>query len=948
MSGRMRHGGWYAAVLVGVLTLAAQPALAEETEPEATDPVPEVACADHASTEAEAAVIAEACDQEVQVTDLLTEWDTVVAQPDGTMRLDISTGATRTRVSGEWAPIDTSIQAGPDGLAVVSPAMPMRFSDGTDGMPLATIERDGHVLSMDAPFDLPPPTVDDNQITYPQVLPGVDLIVTAHPDGTGFSEVLRVEGPEAAANPELARIDFPIQTSDGIEIEPADGYFTAVGGEGEEVFVSPVPVMWDSADDVLVPKKRGLDGLSGPSEDRTVAPQDGDTVVEMPIEVTDAAIAITPDAEVLADADTAWPVYIDPGISGNRHEWTMIQSGYPDTASRYMFTPDEGVGRCSVGYGCSRESIFRLAWEYNDMGAVGALDPSDVISATFRVFGSHSWSCTPTGVGVYRTYGISAGTTWNNYASSWGALIAGASVAHKPSCGNARWLEFDVTPLAHEMASKNLSSMVIGMAAFDEGNMANSWKRYGWDAQLSIEYNRAPVVTAMSIANPSAPCVRGADRPVIRSATPTIRATVVDPDGQNVAVNYGVYTHPGRQLLAKHATAAMGSGGSGAYTVPAGVLKHGGIYEVHSQGNDTYGRWGPGLICEFEVDLVAPNVPPVVHVEPGEAASYVEDRVNGGVGQRGRFGFTSGGITDVVGFKYSFDSDALNNQVGWDNWTPVYFTPTTAGTHRLYVQSVDRAGWTSPVKVYRFSVGFPGREGAWSFDEGTGTVAGDGTGNGNHLSVVGTDMWGPGMLADLAGVDTDHGMVVDADGEGAMIETPMIATNESFTVMAMVKPSVVDGTPRTVASQDGADTSAFTLGLRKGAGCTAASGCWTFGMPTSDSATAPRAEATANAPVAADEWVHLTAIHDAASKTVRLYTCDPLDPAQPSGAPATAPFTATWNGAGALRLGLGRTGVSTSEFYRGTIDDVRVFKGVVDEDAIWRTCHAEGAYAALR
>src|SRR5262249_13673270 len=63
----------------------------------------------------------------------------------------------------------------------------------------------GRTLSWTFPFNLPVPVSHDATATYAEVLPGVDLQVTATDQG-GFSGVLVVKNPGAAANPALASL----------------------------------------------------------------------------------------------------------------------------------------------------------------------------------------------------------------------------------------------------------------------------------------------------------------------------------------------------------------------------------------------------------------------------------------------------------------------------------------------------------------------------------------------------------------------------------------------------------------------------------------------------------------------------------------------------------------------------------------------------------------------
>jgi hypothetical protein len=256
---------WFSGVTActgaALVVVGAVPATAGDAELQ-TDV--EGVCAEQAADAAAAVRVAETCDVEVEVVSERTPWDTVFATPDGLTRVETSATAVRTDVNGAWEQIDTTVVESAAGLEVVAPTFEMRFSDGTDpAEPLARIVKDGHELTFDVPFELTDPAVDGAQVTYPEVLEDVDLIVTVHEDGTGFSEVLRVATPEAAANPELAQLSFPVTTSEGLSVSSHDGGFEASDAAGDEVFTSPTPLMWDSATPTSsAPPSGGLSPLS--------------------------------------------------------------------------------------------------------------------------------------------------------------------------------------------------------------------------------------------------------------------------------------------------------------------------------------------------------------------------------------------------------------------------------------------------------------------------------------------------------------------------------------------------------------------------------------------------------------------------------------------------------------------------------------------------------------
>jgi hypothetical protein len=495
----LMSGGLTGAVLISglagspaVLAAGIEPPPGSETEVEVVDEEVDEALGE-----------AQGTGERVEVESARTEWDTLFAEPTGELTLESSVAAVRTRIgapAGGWRDIDVSLHAIPEGVAPAAPALPLVFSSGGEG-PLARIERDGHALELWWQDALPAPVVEGSQATYVNVLPDVDLVVSVFPDGTGFSEVLVVHTPEAAENPALAEFDLGLGTSSGTELVAGDsGGFELLDAAGGQVFVSPPAVMWDSSggldsdtaqDGFEIPGGDGLGSAVDVMTERSRQPLEGDRVAEVGTEISDGTISLVPDEEMLSDPGTTYPVFVDPSVSGSRNSWTMLQSAVPNSTAGYKFSGDEGMGRCEVALqsSCNVNNTKRLAWGF---GGLGVVRGADVSSATFSAYGAHSYSCTSKSVQVYRTDAIGSSSTWNN-KSGWGEsrLLTSRSVAHKPSCSNDRWIEWTVTSAA-QWAANNSDALYLGLRAANESSMPEGWKRYRYDAKLSITYNHQP------------------------------------------------------------------------------------------------------------------------------------------------------------------------------------------------------------------------------------------------------------------------------------------------------------------------------------------------------------------------------------------------------------------------------------------------------------------------
>ncbi|MBB2923529.1 VCBS repeat-containing protein [Cellulomonas cellasea] len=928
-----------ALALAGVVAAEGPPAVAA---PAAPRPAAVAPCAGEASEEAAAVALAQRCETEVEVVSARTEWNTTVALPDGTMRLDVSTAAVRTEASGEWAGVDNAVVAADGALAVASAVTPMTFSDGSGGEPFARIERDGHVLTFEMPFDLPKPTVDGAQLTYAEVLPGVDLVVTVNEDATGFSEVLRVESPEAAAHPDLADLRFAVATSEGIEVEAQDGGFVAADASGAAVFASPTPAMWDSS--APAPEASGAPDAAVGEElaegDPVVEPVGGEDVAALPAEVTADEVTVTPDAEMLESPETVWPVFIDPGVSGALNRRSAVRTVF---GTKYDFAGDEGVGLCSTASSSTCSSTFRsrLLYQFAGLQGIGDLEPGHVLGATFAVTGTHSYSCTPQPVTLYAVADFDAGTAYPG-GGYWNALHT-LNIAHRAGCAGGldpRRIEFNAIAQAQAVAAANTGLASFGIAA-DESSMAY-WKRYGWDASLSVVYNRPPNHPGEArTTTPESACVVGAGRPTLRSASPVLRARLSDPDGGNVHAKFDIVrADNGALVWDPPATPAQGSGAEHAVQVPA-TLGQGGPFQWRVRGIDDSGAVGPTAACEFNVDLTAP-VTPTVAAMAGQAAVYAEDAMRGGVGVPGLFTFGWSTSTDVVKFRYSFDNTGFAYEVPAS--TPsITHTPKTGGPHTLYVQSVDAAGWPSPTREYRFTVDTAAVSDAWRLDETSGTTAASVLASRpNPLTVAASVTRVDGLRAELNGKPEDRALRFDEAGDVASSATRVVDTAGTFGVMAYVKS---DDAARTAVavSQDGRQVSGFSLGQLSDPRCpTASKTCWAFWVPSSDGAGAATVAAVSDVPVRAGYWVQLAAARTTDNR-LTLSVCEIPKATDPD--PERDPVSATpqvappgWAATGRFQVGRGLVAGAAGNAWRGAVSEVRTYTSGLDQAKLFTSC----------
>lgn len=620
----------------GLVTVASGLALALVAEPAlAVGPHVGIDCQSMAADQSTALELADACGRDVEITSARSPWSTFTATEDGLVSHEVTATASRTAVSGTWGPVSNRVvDADPtDGvLSVAAPVYPITLSDGTEGVPLATITKDGHSLTYDSPFDLTEPVVEGSTVTYPAVAgEGADVVVTINQDGTGISTALRLADRAAARRADerlgLGELTFPVTTSAGLTVtQNAAGGFDVVDAFGQDIFRAPVPKMWDSSASGAPDESAAGSGLfssgatqrdteasAGPTpaarwdqvsdEDaddpaaRATAPLHGDEQVSMPVDLVPAkarhttgaptpatsadagalsgasapgtdltgglsvggdsldglggfgsagstetstvGVRIRPDRDfLLSDPDTVFPALIDPTVTSAANEWIMTHDGNTN-ASEYMFEGSRGVGLCDIAVvaTCGETKRYRLGWQFAGLDHLGLLEPAAISSATFSVYGEHSWDCTARTVRLYATKPIDAASTWDNWGMPpFGTELSRVTVAHRESCDNAGWVDFDATTGAKNLASTDTGTLSLGLVTLNETDMTQGWKRYRHDAKLTVEYEPPAVSPDAEGADLAArtenldPAEQAADDAAPDAATPTPEPVTTPPE----------------------------------------------------------------------------------------------------------------------------------------------------------------------------------------------------------------------------------------------------------------------------------------------------------------------------------------------------------------------------------------------------------------------------------
>ncbi|MFI5753960.1 LamG domain-containing protein [Streptomyces sp. NPDC051569] len=207
----------------------------------------------------------------------------------------------------------------------------------------------------------------------------------------------------------------------------------------------------------------------------------------------------------------------------------------------------------------------------------------------------------------------------------------------------------------------------------------------------------------------------------------------------------------------------------------------------------------------------------------------------------------------------------------------------------------------------------------WSMDEDTSATTV--TGYGQQVTATlngGATLGGAGA----------QGTSLNLNGTNAYAQTgqSVLDTYQSFSVSLWARlPKDKADKAMTIAAQGGKAQSGFELYH------SSALGGWVFMRAAEDSSTASIARATyAACPASTNcaaggfgEWAHIVGVHDMDANQIRLYVNGVLR--------STQPFTGRWNATGPLTLGAAPYPTGVGGFFKGDLDDARVYDRVISD-----------------
>ncbi|WP_238014584.1 DNRLRE domain-containing protein [Dactylosporangium sp. AC04546] len=599
-----------AAALVAAMTasmlVAVGPSAAEPRDSRGGDNaapvVPDVKRAELSVAEQQAAALARQSGQRVLVDALTTEQTQVWALPTGGFTARVAAGVERFKRAGTWVEVDHTLVVRPDGR-IAPKAHPRDLviagASGAAGTrELASITTPAGRAAFDWTGPLPAPVLDGPRATYPEVRPGVDLVLESTSEGVEQFFVVK----HRAAVAHVGELAVMTRADGAVEqrAEP-DGGVSLRNAKGAVIARVPQPVMWDSSDDAKAPGRPARTRRVPVTLDKPGAGQRGN-------------LALRPDTTWILDPATVFPVVIDPALNGvaSTFSTSVVEGGTTDMSAQG-----------DLWFGQMGGSNPRIARAFVQWPA-DAFAGKQIVSASANFWNFWSATCQARPWQVWTTTAASTASRWTDQPTWLDAdpsvpgdqpeAVSTATTGFDATCADG-WISIDARGFFQRAATAGQTVAHMGLRAQDETD-ASGWKQVrsrNWTSNtthrpyVNVTYNAYPTVTTRS-TTPATSCVTGDSRPALQTLTPALSATVADGEGSPMTVTFEWRTVGAAQPAGTAVKTSIASGASASHTFAAGDLVEGGRYSWRVLVSDgTVTTATPA--CEFSVYLTAPPVP---------------------------------------------------------------------------------------------------------------------------------------------------------------------------------------------------------------------------------------------------------------------------------------------------------------------------------------------------
>ena len=655
-------------------------------------PAAENAAATADPSEQAAIIRARESGEPVEIAGATTETTRHLANPDGSFTMEQNAHPVRVREDDGWTPVDTDLVVDSQGRvrpkAVVADIF---FSGGGDSV-LAKIGLGSNSVELSWHEDLPEPVLEGDQATYPDVLPDVDLVLTAGVDG--FGQVLVVHTPEAARHELLNDLELGLAT-EGVTMRLGEhGNLDAIGDKGQEsVFSAVAPAMWDSS------------GEEEMAEDATVMAPTGARTALLDVDLAPDRIRLVPDSAMLTDEATLYPVYIDPSVAVSRVGRAYVNRNYP-TQSYWNYATSHAPG---VGYEPAQGNTKRAFWRFS---VDSRTRNADITRATFRAKVTHAYGCSNAQVQLWRTDAITSSTTWNSQTSAWRTRLDTRTInAGRSNCpgGASPTVEFNATAGYVWSRDAGNATTTLGLRGNETRSSGNwDWRRFASNPTLQVDYNNPPETPTRLSDSHGGECATDPDAPrLINQTRPTFTAYVRDRDStsagrQKVKTRFAWWVDGERVGDVDTAMTDVAVWSSGSFqSVRSGTLPENVLITYRANANDGISWSGWSTRCYLMVSTDRPEQGPEVTSTDYPAG----DVFHGSPGLPGEFTFSNNGVEDATGYKYALNDDSCVHDIEPSSpggsvtitLTPVKKAPT-ASTPAPWTPSVTppTASWPTP------------------------------------------------------------------------------------------------------------------------------------------------------------------------------------------------------------------------------------------------------------
>lgn len=653
----------------------------------------------------------------VPVVEDTTPYTDTVANPDGSFTFTANRQPQRARKGNSWVTPDATLHRNPDGSLAPAASVAALTLSGGGTQPLATFDdHAGHVLSVSMPMRLPSPVLSGPAATYRDVLPGVDLAVTATVDG-GMSEVLVVHDAAAAANPALASLTMATHTT-GLTLttDPTTGAITATDpSTGKPVFAAPPPLMWDSstptdAEAKALEQRRRHDPLDAVPLTSTVQnPGAGAQVTRVPTHGSADQITLAPPATALTGASVRYPVFIDPSWSVASNPDAYTQS-FHQTTTAYNPTDNLRTGyddwTTNCGSPCYQNGITRSYLVYSLKPMVGKYIHDAHLQLT-EVGSSDSSTSNYYTVQVSDTSPWDSSLDWANQPG-FGAVTDQANIPGVAPGTSSQW-QISVTDMIRYAFNSGWTGIYMVMHMGDEQNDMK-YKHWGLNPQLVVTYWSTPdqpKITGEANGGKTYPCDTTSPGTWIPAATNNrinMNYTVSSVDtNTSMAANTWVSTNGGSYT--EYVINFTYTSGNYPISQPLTVVD-GASYAWYAQTNNPYVSSPVSATCYFRYDATSPTAPSTF-TSTDYPANGPTTVTSGGSGTISWAGATDTG-SGVAGYNYNVNGTSISSGGSPGSTTATSLSiPLSSlhwGTNTLWLQSKDNAGNLSTPVAYNFYV----------------------------------------------------------------------------------------------------------------------------------------------------------------------------------------------------------------------------------------------------